>query len=109
MNAAIPESILEKMRKYPPFMQAVWRACASIPKGETRTYGWIAQKIGRPGAARAVGTALGLNPFVPVIPCQRVVRSDGSMGGYSGTGGIRRKRQLLQEEGALKRTKFPLK
>jgi O-6-methylguanine DNA methyltransferase len=71
----IPKTVLEKMKVYTPFSQAVWRACADIPAGETRTYGWIAKRIGRPAAARAVGRALGANPFAPVIPCHRVVGS----------------------------------
>ncbi|MBV9080164.1 MAG: MGMT family protein [Elusimicrobia bacterium] len=86
------------MKTYSDFYQAVWRACASIPAGETRTYGWIAQKIGRPGAARAVGTALAANPFAPTIPCHRVIRSDGGMGGYSATGGVAKKQKMLSEE-----------
>lgn len=96
----ISEKIKRDMRAYSPFEQKVWRACATIPKGQTRTYGWIAQKLGQPNAARAVGTALGKNPFAPMIPCHRVVRSDGSMGGYSGEGGIKTKLKLLKREGA---------
>lgn len=94
----IPKDVLEKMKRYSPFSQAVWRACAEIPKGETRTYGWIAERIGKPDAARAVGRALGANPFAPTIPCHRVVRSDGGLGGYSGVGGLKTKRQLLEQE-----------
>jgi methylated-DNA-[protein]-cysteine S-methyltransferase len=96
----VPNSILKKMKMYPAFQQKVWRACAEIPAGETRTYGWIATKIGLPSAARAVGTALGKNPFAPIIPCHRVLRSDGSMGGYSAPGGIQKKLEMLREEGA---------
>lgn len=98
----IPPSLRRKMAKYPVFTQKVWEACAAIPRGETRTYQWIARKIKRPQAARAVGNALGMNPFAPVIPCHRVVRSDGKMGGYSGSGGKKRKKALLMREGALK-------
>lgn len=98
----IPFEIEAKMKQHPDFFQKVWRACAAIPKGETRTYAWIARRIGHPGAARAVGTALKMNPFAPRIPCHRVVRSDGGMGGYSGEGGIEKKRRLLRAEGALK-------
>ena len=77
-----------------------WRPLpAEIPKGETRTYIWIANKIGSPGAARAVGSALAVNPFAPTIPCHRVIRSDGQMGGYSGAGGVKTKLALLREEG----------
>ncbi|MBI4057003.1 MAG: MGMT family protein [Elusimicrobia bacterium] len=86
------------MKKYPAFYQKVWKACAQIPKGETRTYGWIARKIGNPKAARAVGGALGRNPFAPTIPCHRVIRSDGHLGGYSGPGGLIRKKKLLLSE-----------
>ncbi|MBI4432982.1 MAG: MGMT family protein [Candidatus Omnitrophica bacterium] len=81
------------------FYRAVWRACGRIPKGQVRTYGWIARKIGRPRAARAVGRALAANPFAPVIPCHRVVGADGSLTGYSGPGGIQAKRRLLKKEG----------
>jgi len=88
------------MSKYTPFQQKVWQACATIPAGQTRTYQWLANKIGKPNAARAVGTALGQNPFAPHIPCHRVVRSDGKMGGYSGQGGIATKIKLLKKEGA---------
>ena len=95
----ITPKLKKEISKYPAFQQKVWLACASIPKGEVRTYGWIAQKIGKPGASRAVGTALGKNPFAPVIPCHRVVRSDGSLGGYSGEGGLKTKASLLKKEG----------
>lgn len=94
----IPDRVSARMKAYPPFYQAVWRCCAGIPKGETRTYGWIARHIGRPGAARAVGRALGANPFAPLIPCHRVVRSDGTLGGYSAPGGRDAKRRMLREE-----------
>lgn len=98
MSTLIPKTIEVKMKQYPPFSQSVWRACAEIPRGETRTYGWIAERIGKPAAARAVGRALGANPFAPTIPCHRVIRSDGKMGGYSGPGGIKAKRTLLEKE-----------
>lgn len=86
------------MKSYTAFQRAVWKACAEIPPGETRSYAWIARRIGKPGAARAVGQALGKNPFAPTIPCHRVVRSDGTLGGYSGRGGLRTKRALLARE-----------
>lgn len=94
----LPEYIVDRMKYYPHFYQIVWRACASIPRGETETYGWIAKKAGRPGSARAVGRALAQNPFAPHVPCHRVIRSDGSLGGYSGTGGMKRKKALLKKE-----------
>ena len=91
-------SLLKQIKTYPVFYQKVWKACLQIPKGETRTYGWIARKIGSPHSARAVGTALGKNPFAPRIACHRVIRSDGSMGGYSGKGGIAQKQKMLKKE-----------
>ena len=96
----IPKSILKKMAAYPPFYQAVWKACAQIPKGQVRTYGWIARRVKKPGAARAVGQALGKNPFAPVIPCHRVVGADGRLVGYRGQGGVATKRRMLLKEGA---------
>ena len=66
-----------------PFQQAVWDALDQIPYGETRTYGEIAAALGKPGAARAVGSACGKNPLWVVIPCHRVLAGDGSLGGYS--------------------------
>jgi methylated-DNA-[protein]-cysteine S-methyltransferase len=98
----IPKEMREEMRKHPAFQQKVWLACAKIPRGETRTYAWIASRIGNPKAARAVGTALAKNPFAPTIPCHRVVRSDGGLGGYSTRGGLSVKIKLLRREGALK-------
>ena len=96
----LPKKILDAMKTHPPFHQAVWKACAEIPRGEVRTYGWIAKRVGKPGAARAVGQALGKNPFAPTVPCHRVVGADGRLTGYSGPGGVARKRRLLNAEGA---------
>jgi len=95
---SIPRDVQQKMKSYSPFFQKVWKACAEIPRGQTRSYGWIAQKIGSPKAARAVGRALGANPFAPVIPCHRVISSTGELTGYSGRGGIRQKQRLLAKE-----------
>ncbi|MEK7389233.1 MAG: MGMT family protein [Elusimicrobiota bacterium] len=95
----LSKSIVAAMKSYPAFDQAVWKACSSIPRGQVRTYGWIARKIGKPGAARAVGMALGRNPFAPTIPCHRVVGADGRLTGYSGAGGLKTKRRLLKAEG----------
>lgn len=67
----------------PPFTQAVLRIAARIPYGEVRSYGWIAARLGKPKASRAVGNALARNPIPILIPCHRVVRSDGSLGGYA--------------------------
>ena len=93
-------SLLKQIQKYPKFYRKVWLECLKIPKGETRTYGWMAKKIGSPGAARAVGQALARNPFAPAVPCHRVVGSDGRMTGYSAPGGVASKRKLLLREGA---------
>ena len=84
---------------YSNFCKNVWKACLLIPAGEVRTYGWVARKIGLPRASRSVGNALAKNPFAPGVPCHRVIRSDGKLGGYSG--GIRRKERLLRCEGFL--------
>jgi len=97
----LPKKILDGLKEAPAFDRKVWLACAEIPKGEVRTYGWIARRIGKPKAARAVGQALGRNPFAPTIPCHRVVGVDGKMTGYSGRGGVRKKKELLRKEGAL--------
>ncbi len=93
-------TILKQMKNYPPFCRAVWKACAQIPKGEVRTYGWIARLIGKPHAARAVGQALAKNPFAPIVPCHRVVGADGGLVGFSAPGGLNAKGLLLKKEGA---------
>lgn len=80
------------------FQAAVLRATASIPTGQVRPYGWVAKEIGKPGAVRAVGTALARNPVPVVVPCHRVVRSDGHLGQYS-LGEATNKRILLEAEG----------
>ncbi len=79
------------------FQESVWRELRKIPPGETRSYAQIAAAIGQPGAVRAVGTANGDNHVAVLIPCHRVIRSDGTLGGYAG--GLDRKRQLLAAEG----------
>lgn len=86
------------LRGRTPFEVAVWEKALEIPFGEVRPYGWIAAEIGRPGAVRAVGTALGRNPVPLVVPCHRVVRSDGMIGNYS-LGGPHNKRAILEAEG----------
>lgn len=86
------------LRGHSPFEQDVWRKALEIPRGEVRPYGWVAAEIGRPEAVRAVGTALGHNPVPLIVPCHRVVRSDGSIGQYS-LGGPDNKRTILAAEG----------
>ena len=66
------------------FQKAVWEATRKIPKGKVKTYAAIAKTIGRPKAVRAVGNALNKNPYVPAVPCHRVVKGDGSLGGFAG-------------------------
>lgn len=80
-----------------PFQKKVWKATLSIPKGEVRSYSWIAKKIGNPRAVRAVGNALNKNPLAPEVPCHRVVRKDGSIGGFAS--GTAKKKALLKNEG----------
>ena len=83
------------------FQEAVWRELRRIPLGQTRSYADIAAAVGQPGATRAVGTANGANPVAVLVPCHRVIRSDGSLGGYAG--GIERKRKLLAADGVVER------
>jgi methylated-DNA-[protein]-cysteine S-methyltransferase len=93
---------LELAPRGTPFEQEVWAALRAIPFGETRSYGEIAAALGRPGAARAVGRANGANPIPIVVPCHRVLGSDGSLTGFGG--GLEAKERLLELEGA----KLPL-
>ena len=78
------------------FQREVWEITKLIPYGKTRTYGWVAEQIGKPEAARAVGQALSRNPLPIIIPCHRVIASDGKLGGF--TGGLDMKRSLLSLE-----------
>ena len=87
------------MAQSTPFQQKVWAALRTIPPGEVRTYTDIAVQIGHPSSARAVANACGKNPYAPEVPCHRVIRSDGSIGGYSAEGGSEKKRAMLREEG----------
>ena len=83
----------------PPFFGAAWAACRRIPPGETRSYAWLAAAAGRPLAARAAGQAMAKNRLVLIVPCHRVVASDGDLHGY-GAGGLRVKARLLELERA---------
>ncbi|MEN8039875.1 MAG: MGMT family protein [Actinomycetota bacterium] len=87
------------LRGVSEFQQSVLESCSTIPIGQVRPYGWIAKSIDQPGATRAVGTALGKNPIPLLIPCHRVVKSDGSVGNYAF--GPEMKRDLLIHEGAI--------
>ncbi len=88
-----------KKLKGTEFQKKVWAELLKIPKGQTITYKELAKKIGKIKAVRAVANAVGANPLLIKIPCHRVVRSDGTLGGYSGKGGIKNKRELLLKEG----------
>ncbi|RJQ50665.1 MAG: methylated-DNA--[protein]-cysteine S-methyltransferase [Nitrospiraceae bacterium] len=85
-----------KFLKGTDFEQKVWSALQEIPFGETRSYKWVAERIGKPAAVRAVGQALSKNPVPIVVPCHRVIESDGSIGGYSS--GVNVKKRLLEME-----------
>ncbi len=85
-----------------PFQKEVWLEITQIPKGEIITYTELARRIGRPGAARAVANACGANPYAPEVPCHRIIRSDGALGGYSGKGGVTKKERLLRTERAAR-------
>tara|TARA_Y100000022_G_scaffold45049_1_gene37618 strand:- start:4333 stop:4608 length:276 start_codon:yes stop_codon:yes gene_type:complete len=80
------------------FQRTVWKEISKIPFGETRTYKDLAIAIGKPNSSRAVANACGKNPYPIIIPCHRVIRSDGKLGGYSGVGGVKKKKELLKLE-----------
>jgi len=84
------------LSEFSRFQQDVWNEVRGIPYGQTRSYRWIAERMGKPRAMRAVGQALGRNPLPIVIPCHRVIRGDGNLGGFSG--GLNMKRLLLRLE-----------
>jgi len=86
---------------YTKFLVTVWETTQAIPWGEVRSYQWLSAQIKNPRAFRAIGNALGKNPFPIIVPCHRVIRSDGSLGGFSAPRGILLKQRLLQLEGVL--------
>ena len=83
------------------FQVKVWNYLKKIPRGKVITYLDLAKAIKMPKAVRAVANAVGKNPFPPKIPCHRVIRSDGKLGGYSAPGGIKTKKKLLKKEGII--------
>tara|TARA_B100000674_G_C37339312_1_gene688966 strand:+ start:279 stop:581 length:303 start_codon:yes stop_codon:yes gene_type:complete len=83
------------------FQKLVWEEISKIPFGQTRSYKQIAKNIGHPNSSRAVANACGSNPNPANIPCHRVIRSDGNIGGYSGPGGINKKIELLKNENII--------
>ncbi|MBN2127967.1 MAG: methylated-DNA--[protein]-cysteine S-methyltransferase [Sedimentisphaerales bacterium] len=92
-----PAVCLDRMR---PFGRKVLRACRRIAPGQTATYGTLAARVGSPAAARAVGSTLAANPIPLIIPCHRVLRNDGGLGGFTAAGGTATKQRLLQHERA---------
>lgn len=99
IEAGSPGKLAVDLRSVTPFQSIVLLQAARIPRGEVRAYGWLARQVGKPGAARAVGSTMAHNPIPLIIPCHRVVRSDGHIGSYS-LGGPDRKWELLNREGA---------
>ena len=81
------------------FQLKIWNFLKKIPKGSVKPYSQVASAIGKPRAIRAVANAIGKNPYPIKIPCHRVIKSNGSLGGYSAKGGIKMKRKLLKKEG----------
>ena len=99
IDAGTPGTLPVDLRSVTPFQDRILRIAATIPKGEVRPYGWLAREAERPGASRAVGSTMARNPIPLIIPCHRVVRSDGTIGAYS-LGGPHIKWELLTNEGA---------
>ena len=89
------------MDKGTKFQQKVWKYLMKIPKGKVKTYKEVAIGIKMPKSARAVANACGKNPYSPKVPCHRVIRSDGKLGGFSASGGTKLKKKLLKKEGFL--------
>ena len=85
----------------PEFQQRVYEAARAIPPGRVKTYGELARELGEPGASRAVGQALGHNPFAPLVPCHRIMAANGASGGFSADGGVRTKLKILEIERAV--------
>ena len=81
------------------FQLKVWKYLKKIPKGKVKSYKEVAIGINMPNSARAVANACAKNPYAPIVPCHRIIRSDGSIGGFSGQGGIKAKKKLLKKEG----------
>jgi methylated-DNA-[protein]-cysteine S-methyltransferase len=100
------DAVALDMDEVPEFNRRVYDAARRIPAGSTLSYGAVAERIGEPGSAQAVGQALGSNPFPVIVPCHRVLAADGSLRGFSAPGGIETKRRMLAIEGAGPPTLF---
>ena len=96
------------MARVGAFEQRLYGLLRTIPPGQVVSYGELAQRLGEPGGAQAVGQAMGRNPWPIVVPCHRVVGSNGKLGGFSAPGGVKTKLKMLQIEGALKPDTLPL-
>lgn len=94
-------SIILRRFKGTPFQRLVWAELLKIKSGEVISYKELAKRIGKPSAVRAVANAVSANPVPIKIPCHRVIRSDGTIGGYSGSGGVNVKKALLKKEGVI--------
>jgi len=90
-------SMISRNGRLTDFEKSVLLAVLTIPEGEVRGYGWVAKAVGRPKACRAVGNALNKNPYAPAVPCHRVIRSDGSIGGFAKGSALKARR--LKKEG----------
>jgi O-6-methylguanine DNA methyltransferase len=99
IEAGTPADLPVDFRSVTPFRRSVLEVTASIPRGQVRSYGWLARQVGNEGAVRAVGSTMASNPVPLIVPCHRVVRTDGALGNYS-LGGPHNKRELLSHEGA---------
>ena len=96
-SGSATEVSMRAARRPTEFERRVYKVISAIPKGQTRSYRWVAEQLGDVNLARAVGNALGRNPYAPRVPCHRVIKTDGSLGGYAG--GLAKKLALLREEG----------
>lgn len=99
IDRGTPADLPVDFRSVTPFRRSVLEVTASIPRGQVRSYGWLARRVGNEGAVRAVGSTMASNPVPLIVPCHRVVRTDGTIGNYS-LGGAHNKRELLSYEGA---------
>ncbi len=99
-RSGLREIVLD-MSRLTPFQREVYALVRAIPPGQTRTYGEIARELGDPGLARAIGQAMGHNPFAPVVPCHRVLAAGNRPGGFSALGGAHTKLRMLAIEGSL--------
>ncbi len=107
-EAADLSSIRLDLDRVGEFERRLYAVARAIPPGEVMTYGEIAGRLGEPGGAQAVGQAMGRNPWPIVVPCHRVVGSNGKLGGFSAPGGVKTKLRILEIEGALKPETLPL-